>query len=116
MAKKFHPDVNTTGETHFPNAEKFREIAEAYAVLSVPESRTVYDLTSNKKPDSVFKAQRDEVMEERRSMRDATGHVPAPKPLRGSYAEKRLKELADARALHNVNHLGYYKGGLPQKG
>lgn len=55
-------------------------------------------------------------MEERRAMRDKTGMVPKPKPERGSFMEQRLKELERERAKFNVNHLGYYNGGLPSKG
>ena len=39
--------------------------------------------------------------------------VDAPKP--GSYAETRMRELKEQRDMYNVNYLGYYKGGLPQK-
>jgi len=44
QAMKYHPDVSTTGTVHTPNAEKFRDIAEAYGVLSQPESKLAYDL------------------------------------------------------------------------
>ena len=53
LAKKFHPDVRTSSptEVHEPNPDKFRDVAEAYAVLSVRESRVTYDLTRKKNPE-----------------------------------------------------------------
>jgi len=44
LAKRYHPDVNATGEAYEADAEKFRDVVEAYQVLSVLESRTAYDL------------------------------------------------------------------------
>ncbi|MDH3676709.1 MAG: molecular chaperone DnaJ [Nitrosopumilus sp.] len=40
LALKFHPDRNKTKEA----AEHFKEISEAYAVISDPEKRKIYDL------------------------------------------------------------------------
>src|SRR6185295_15587933 len=37
LARKYHPDVNKG------NAERFKEISEAYTVLSDPEKRKRYD-------------------------------------------------------------------------
>src|SRR5260370_7669497 len=37
LARKYHPDVNKG------NAERFKEISEAYTVLSAPEKRKRYD-------------------------------------------------------------------------
>jgi curved DNA-binding protein CbpA len=116
LAMKYHPDVNTTGDTHDPNAERFREIAEAYAVLSIPENKMSYDLTYNKNQEAIFSSVKSETMEKNRKMRDKTGHVPGPTPMRGSYAEFRMKALEKERSKFNVNHLGYYSGGLPVKG
>lgn len=111
----YHPDVNTTGDNYQPDADRFREIAEAYAVLSVPETKMEYDLNHTKLDKYVYKEARSAAMEANRKMRDRTGRAPAPKPMRGSYAEHRMKVLEKEREKHNVNHLGYYKGGIPQK-
>jgi len=37
LAKKFHPDVRSSDKTqeHQPNADRFRDVVEAYQVLSV---------------------------------------------------------------------------------
>jgi DnaJ-class molecular chaperone len=45
MVLKHHPDVQVaTSKDAEPDAEKFREITEAYNVLSVPESRASFDI------------------------------------------------------------------------
>jgi curved DNA-binding protein CbpA len=40
LAQRFHPDNAETG-----NAERFQQLAEAYSVLSNPESRARYDIS-----------------------------------------------------------------------
>ena len=45
MARKFHPDKNPDD----PGAEKnFKEVQEAYAILSNPEERRKYDMFGHK--------------------------------------------------------------------
>ena len=47
-AKKHHPDIVGASS---PDAQKFREVQEAYAVLSVVQSRANYDLLRRNDPD-----------------------------------------------------------------
>ena len=44
LAQRYHPDNRETG-----NEERFREITEAYQVLSNPEKRAGYDATNQKR-------------------------------------------------------------------
>lgn len=115
MAKKHHPDANAA-ESEEPNPDKFRDVVEAYQVLSVRESRASYDLLRRKNPDNYTAMSEFEFnLEKRFDVRDKAGQVPVEKPKRGSYAEDRLAQLKRDRDLYNVNHLGYYKGGVPRK-
>ena len=79
LVKRYHPDARASGpgEVHEPNAEKFREVTEAYQVLSVRESRVNYDLLRKKNPDSYkpINAQEDEMIN-RRDLRDKAGLTP----------------------------------------
>jgi DnaJ-class molecular chaperone len=53
LAKKHHPDVRSTGgdtSEYEPDVEKFRDVVEAYQILSVKESRAAFDLTRKKNP------------------------------------------------------------------
>ena len=57
--------------------EKFRDVTEAYGVLSVKDSRINYDLSRKKNPDlyrPVSEKQFD--MENRRDLRDKRGVTP----------------------------------------
>jgi len=115
LAKKYHPDVNTSGKTYEPNAAKFREIAEAYAVLSIAENKSSYDNSLLKNENAHFSNIKSQTMADNRRNRDRSGRVPGPTPMKGSYAEWRLNQLEQERQKFNVNHLGYYNGGLPNK-
>jgi curved DNA-binding protein CbpA len=116
LAKKYHPDVRSADKTEErqPDADKFRDVVEAYQVLSVRESRVNYDLSRKKNPDA-YKPVSDYqfAMDQRRDKRDKSGMIPKDKPARGSYAEDRLNQLKKDREQYNVNHLGYYSGGIP---
>lgn len=119
LAKKYHPDVRSTDKLseHVPNAELFRDVVEAYQVLSVRESRVNYDLSRKRNPD-LYKAAVSDFqfdMENRRDKRDKSGMIPREKPVRGSYAEERLAQLKKERQQYNVNDYGFYQGGLPKK-
>lgn len=118
LAKKYHPDARAADKTvdHTPDADRFRDVLEAYQVLSVRESRVNYDLSRRKNPD-LYKAMNEHEfnLENRRDLRDKRGIVPNEKPTRGSYAEERLNQLRVERAKYNVNHIGFYAGGVPRK-
>ena len=101
---------------HIPDADKFRDVVEAYQILSVRDSRVNYDLTRKKNPD-LFRSISDQqmAMDKRRDKRDKAGLTQKDKPVRGSYAEDRLEQLKKDREQYSVNHLGYYSGGIPVK-
>ena len=112
-AKKYHPDV---AGTTTPDANKFRDVMEAYAVLSVMSSRANYDLLRKKDPDAYREVSETEFKKTYDvGARDATGNVPTAAPAAGSYAAERLAELKAQRKQYNVNDLGYYRGGVPQR-
>ncbi|MGI5964697.1 MAG: molecular chaperone DnaJ [Candidatus Methanomethylophilaceae archaeon] len=52
LAKKYHPDVST--ESKEVAEEKFKEISEAYEVLSDPEKRKTYDMYGSDAVNSQF--------------------------------------------------------------
>ena len=114
QAKKHHPDVVGAST---PDAEAFRDVQEAYAVLSVVQSRANYDILRKKDPDSFREITEREFNKNYNvGARDASGNVPMAAPAAGSYAEQRLAELKAQRAQYNVNDIGFYRGGVPSKG
>ena len=59
LAKKYHPDVNTTGtDLYEPNIQKFRDIAEAYAVLSNKALRLDFDMRNKNYPEQVYNSEK----------------------------------------------------------
>ena len=116
LAKKHHPDVRATGgdtSGYEPDVEKFRDVVEAYQILSVKESRAAFDLTRKKNPHLYKNMSQEEI--DMMFNRDGRGVSPRSKPARGSYAEQRIQELKREREKYNVNDLGYYNGGVPRK-
>ncbi|KRX08624.1 DnaJ domain [Pseudocohnilembus persalinus] len=114
-AKKFVPRVSTTSEPLESNsAQEFRQLAEAYAVLSHQESRNNYDLLNKRQPERVYSEIRNE---QNRKFNDRSfdGQQKKQHYAPGTFAEERQKVLAEERAKFNVNFLGRYNGGLPQK-
>jgi DnaJ-class molecular chaperone len=59
LAKKYHPDVFVgKTEPYEPNVDKFRDIAEAYAVLSNKALRIDYDSNMRNKPDIIYNSEK----------------------------------------------------------
>ena len=48
LARQHHPDLHTGDQQKKTAEEKFKEINEAYAVLSDPEKRAAYDELGNR--------------------------------------------------------------------
>ena len=100
MAKRHHPDVrrDDSEDQMEPDVEKFRDIVEAYQVLSVSESRASFDLQRKRNPHLYNPNVNEELnMMNQRDQRDKRGLSPRQKPKRGSYAEMRLAELKAER-------------------
>lgn len=55
LAKRYHPDVNISASTtHQPDLDKFRDIADAYAVLSNKTLRLEYDMRIRNFPNEEY--------------------------------------------------------------
>ena len=81
LAKKYHPDVRASGEDaagdRDPDVEKFRDVVEAYQVLSVRESRAAFDISRKKNPQNYRQEAADQFqMMLNRDQRDKRGVSP----------------------------------------
>mmetsp|Transcript_22704 Transcript_22704/g.19725 ORF Transcript_22704/g.19725 Transcript_22704/m.19725 type:complete len:309 (+) Transcript_22704:25-951(+) len=114
LAKEYHPDISVSSTGNEASAQKFRDVVEAYQVLSIHESRTAFDLSNQANPDSIYRAQR---MEAARKYADRgkDGQLRREPDEAGSYAEQRRQYLAEERKRFNVDKFGRYKGGVPKK-
>lgn len=83
--KRHHPDVAGSEQ---PDVAVFRDIQEAYGVLSTRESRASYDLLRKKNPDDYVSVSELEFNRANRfDLRGKSGQVSADAPKPGSYAE-----------------------------
>lgn len=117
MAKKYHPDVNSkqdTSENTVLKMEKFRDIAEAYAVLSNGYSKQKYDTTYAPNPSAVYNASKMQAMNESAQQRDYSGNTPKAPYEHGSYADFKMMKHKEWQKTFNFDHLGNFKGGVPQ--
>lgn len=71
--RKYHPDV---AESSQPDANLFRDVMEAYSVLSVAQSRTSYDIARKKNPELYGEVSEAEFNKSNRpDLRDAAGNT-----------------------------------------
>lgn len=70
-----------------------------------------YDMRMKNFPDSIYNAEKMKNMQENQQKRDQTGHIMRPAPIKGSYADHKLKNLKEWRKKFNVDDHGLYKGG-----
>ena len=109
LAKKYHPDVTTKVEHNLIQMEKFRDVAEAYAVLTNALARHKYDLTKNSNPDAIFNKNKME------KTRDFTGNLAKENYTKGSYGDFKKERMDKWRKEFNVDGLNNFKGGVPRK-
>lgn len=115
LAKTYHPDVTTNAEKPDIKAlEKFREIAEAYGVLSNQKQRMKYDATQETKPEVVFNSEKMKAMKDAQKERDNSGNTIVGDHEKGSYGHFRLEKLKEWRNRFNFDNIGNFKGGVPR--
>lgn len=116
LAKTYHPDVTTTAEKPDIKAlEKFREVAEAYGVLSNQKQRMKYDATQETKPEAVFNSEKMKAMKDAQKERDESGNLPVSEHDKGSYGYYRLERLKEWRKRFNFDNFNNFKGGVPRQ-
>jgi len=118
LAKKYHPDVSSKTNKSADALlalEKFRDVAEAYAVLSNTLSRNRYDTTYSPDPSAVYNSTKMKNMSESAKERDNSGNYTSTEKYQpGSYADFKMENLKKYQKEFNLDHLGNYKGGVPK--
>lgn len=120
LAKKYHPDVSSKPDTSSDKIlalERFRDVAEAYAVLSNSFSKHAYDTTYKPKPDAVFNSSKmsAKAMEESADKRNNTGDFRKTDYEKGSYGDFKMEKMKEFQKQFNFDHLGNFKGGVPRR-
>ena len=120
LAKKYHPDVSSKPDTSSEKVlalEKFRDVAEAYAVLSNSFSKHNYDTTYKPKPDAVYNSSKmtAKAMEDSADRRNNTGDFRKVDYEKGSYGDFKMEKLKEFQKQFNFDHLGNFKGGVPRR-
>lgn len=98
LVKKYHPDVAGPSASE----EKFREVTEAYTVLSNLETRVKYDLLTTNEVAKVLNAKKEGVAPA------TTNFAPH------EHGYQRLKELAEERKKFNLDKYYRFRGGVPR--
>jgi DnaJ-class molecular chaperone len=104
LAKRYHPDLGGPEAT-----ETFREIAQAYEILSDPEQRRTYDQTLRQR-ESFSRA---EPLEQARRQRDYQPEPLVPRPISILHDFQTIRPSFDAlfdRILRNFSGIGVTKG------
>ena len=96
LAQRFHPDNQETG-----NADRFREVHEAYMVLGDPERRAQYDATSE-------------------HVSQKPSPAPEPLPVENDFefeqsVRLRVLEVLYAQRRADPNHSGLYEQEIGDK-
>ena len=109
LAKRHHPDV--VGGTA-PDADKFRDVMEAYGVLSVRESRANYDISMRKNPDAYREVSESQHAKELFfDKRDVAGNTPINTPVTTTAMAKQLARAMTCNANTGQRAIDGHAGG-----
>lgn len=119
LAKTYHPDVSSKTKNSKDEVlalEMFRQVSEAYAVLSNPTSKLRYDVNYQPSPEAVFNASKMKAMDDSKKERDNAGNpIDSEEYSKGSYASMKLQNTKRIQKEMNLDSLGNFKGGVPRR-